>query len=223
MPTALWFIETAAKHGNLVYYMSQAGTAPMTEDGPWGDATKGYCAGLCVRWIRLCYQDQDFAAVGGYNYGGVPVKFFNGTEWQAVQYQNKLRQYFMAVQPDPMTEAQYALGLGQMFLASELREQGAGPATGTKLCRILKQSYGCYLVSLRGERTGHAIAMRHARPPNGKGPGVLHVFDPNCGHFAWQLPAAQWPTILDGFLSCNGYNKDYKKTYVIGRASPPLY
>jgi hypothetical protein len=31
----------------------------MTQPGPWGTATTGYCAGLCIYWVSLCYAGKD--------------------------------------------------------------------------------------------------------------------------------------------------------------------
>ena len=222
MPDATWFATNAAQYGNLVYFMSQGNTDPISVDGPWGDVSNGYCAGLAVRWIRLAYEGRDFEGQPGYNFDGVEVRYFNGTDYQAVLYQNKIRQFIQAVETDVRMRATYALGLAQMLLTAELVEERTGAATGNRLTRILKQSYGCYYVALRAAKSGHAIAMRHARPPKG-GPGFLHIFDANAGHFAWQLPVAEWPTIIDGYLHCLGYKSIYKERYLIGRAQPPIY
>jgi hypothetical protein len=221
LPDNIWFATNAAQYGNLVYFMDQRLTDPMASDGPWGDVSGGYCAGLAVRWVRLAYEGRDFEGKPGYNFGGVPVRYFNGTDYQAVLYQNQMRQYSDAVDADLRMRITNALRLAQMVLGAELFEDRPVAATGTRLTRILKQSYGCYYVSLRATTSGHAIAMRHARPPKG-GPGFLHIFDANAGHFAWQLPVADWPTIIDGYLSCMGYNKDFKERYLIGRAQPPI-
>ena len=223
MLDARWFAKNSAQYGNLVYWMDQSYTAPIAQDGPWGDVSGGYCAGLVVRWIRLAYAGKDFVGEPGYLLDEVKIRYFNGTDYQAVLYQNKLTQYFDAVKPDKISQVKYTLGLAQMLLASELMEHRNQAASGQLLTRILKQSYGCYYISLVGKGVGHAIAMRHAKSPNGKGPGVLHIFDPNNGHYAWQLQAADWPTIIDGFFRCTGYQKKYTSSYLIGRATPPIY
>jgi hypothetical protein len=218
-----WFSGNAAKFGNLVYFMNQSWTDPLAQDGPWGDVSGGYCAGLTVRWIRLAYAGKDFVGKPGWTIGGQAAPWFNGTDYQAVIYQNKLIQYFKATLPSGKLQSQYALGLGQMLLAADLLEEASAQVTGAKLYRIAKQSYGCFYIGLAGQKGAHALALRHARPPSGKGPGVLHIFDANYGHFAWQVASSSWTQILDSYLHYSGYGKKYSTYYVIGRATPPIY
>ena len=122
MPDRIWFATNAAQYGNLVYFMNQSITDPIAMDGPWGDVSGGYCAGLAVRWIRLAYEGRDFEGQPGYNFGGVQVRFFSGTDYQAVLYQNKIAQFAQAVETDVRMRATYALGLAQMLLTAELVE-----------------------------------------------------------------------------------------------------
>lgn len=221
MPSLSWFATNAARDGRLVYYMDQSSTAPLDQPGPWGDIDEGYCASLAVRWIGLAYRGRDFPAEPGYNFDGVSLRWFKGTDYQATIYQNRLNDFFKATNPDRRTRVQYALGLGQTMLGSDLVETSTSPVTASRLLRIVRQSYGCYYVSLGGPDWGHAIALRHARPPNGKGSGVLHIFDANSGHFAYQMPSAGWDIILDHFLDFGEYNKD-STGYCVARATPPV-
>ncbi len=223
MPDMDSFVGSAARHGHLVYWMNQSLTDPIAQDGPWGNVSDGYCAGLAVRWIRLAYQGTDYKGAPGYVVGGEKVKWFNGTDWQATVYQNKIEMFNNAVHPTAPQRIAYALGLAQMFLASDLQEDANTRPTGQKLARIVKQSYGCYYVSLRGTEWAHAIAMRHAKPPGAKGPGVFQIFDSNHGHFAWQIKSADWAQIIDSYFYFSGYDKDYRAAYTIGRATPPIY
>lgn len=223
MPSMDVFIGSAAKHGNLVYYMNQSDTAPLNQDGPWGNIGGGYCAGLTVRWLRLTYLGTDFPCEPGFRYLGEKIRYFNGTDWQATAYQNKIFEYSKAASPTAAMRVQYALGLAQMLLAKDLLEDvGTTGATGARLFRILKQSYGGYYVSMRSKTEGHAIGMRHGKPLGGKGPGVLHIFDPNYGHFAWPIASSQWAKIIDSYLYFTGYAKDLGDAYTIGRATPPI-
>ena len=96
-----------------------------------------------------------------------------------------------------------------MLTAEPLKEH-TGAAAGTRLTRILKQSHGCCCGSLREVTSGHAIAMCHTRPSRG-GPGFLHILDASAGHFAWQLPVAEWSTIIDGYLYRMGYGGRFRE------------
>lgn len=214
-------LQEAAQKGVLVYYMSQSLTAPMAEDGPWGDVANGYCAGLSVRWIKLAYAGKDFIPSPA-SLGDVPIQYFNGTDWQATVYQTMLSNYYAAGNKETISQAAYALSLAQMQLGSELREMAPVRATGERLSRVVAKSYGCYWVTLKGPKGSHAIALRHARPSSGSGPGELHIFDPNYGHFMWQAKAATWPGIIDWFLGATDYWTKYTSRYLIARVTPPV-
>ena len=222
MPTdTKHMIQQCAHNGTLVYYMDQSDTAPLAEPGPWGAIQDGYCAGLTVRWIRLTYAGRDFVS-GNSNWGGVAMQYFNGTDWQATVYQNKLNTYVGATDTTRPVRTQYALGLAQMMLGDIQEGSESAPANGARLTRVISKSYGNYYTSLGGPDGNHAIAFRHARPASGKGPGEFHIFDPNYGHFMWNAPASAWPTIIDWYLLTTDYKKDFPSAYFITRATPPV-
>src|SRR6478736_9304078 len=76
-------IQTNAKNkGCLIFAINQSSTPPMTEDGPWGDVTHGYCLGLSANWISLAYKGSDFPTVGD---------VCNNPPWQATMAQNLAR------------------------------------------------------------------------------------------------------------------------------------
>jgi hypothetical protein len=216
-----FFIAANARSGNLIYGMSQAMADPIVQDGPWGDVRGGYCAGLAVRWMRLAYQGKDYVGQPGFSVRGASLNWFNGNDWQATIYQNKLEMYRSATNATRLQQAGYALGLGQMFLSPDLREDTSSRVNGQKLARVVKQSYGCYYVVLTGGNSAHAVAMRHAKPPNGKGAGVLHIFDANSGHYAWQTTASNWAGLIEAFLYFSDYDYKYPMGYLIGKATPP--
>ena len=138
------------------------------------------------------------------------VQFCNGTDYLAVLYQNKIGQFAQVVETDVRMWTCYAPRPAQILLTAEPLKEHTGAATGTRLTRILKQSHGCCCGSLREATSSHAIAMRHARPSKG-GPGFLHILDANAGHFGWQLPVAEWPTIIDGYLYHMGYGGRFRE------------
>lgn len=214
-------VKEAAQNGTLVYYMNQKSTVPMKQPGPWGNLAGGYCGGLTVRWIRLAYAGRDYPTTQK-ELEGVPYRCFEGSDWQATVYQNKLDDYVGSSEVDLATQGQYTLALAQMQLGTELREAGNCVANGQRLSRVLAKSYGCYWVGLMGATTAHAVAMRHARPSSGSGPGELHIFDPNYGHFMWQARAATWPGIIDWYLGMTDYWKEFTSNYLIARATPPV-
>lgn len=212
-------IKDAARNGTLVYYMNQSFTAPIEQPGPWGRVQGGYCAGLTVRWMRLTYAGRDYPTIPA-NYDGVPFQYFNGTDWQATVYQNKMSDALSGT-TNIAAWGEYVLGLAQMQLGTELREQSKSKVSGEKLTRVVKKSYGCYWVHLCG-KNAHAFALRHARPSSGSGPGEFHIFDPNYGHFCWVAPSATWAGIADWYLEATDYAKTYSSEYLIARATPPI-
>jgi hypothetical protein len=225
MPDFSWFVANCAKHGRLRYYMNQSNTDPLQQPGPWGAITEGYCAGLSLRWVQKIAAGTDFQPDASGSYHGETFRWFKATDWQATVLQAKIRQYHEAAKPGVVERIQYAAGLVEMEMSRQLFADEALPPTGARLTKVVKQSYGNYYVSLRGSSAkdghyGHAIALRHGKPPGGKGAGVFHIFDPNSGHFAWQVEAAQWAQIVDLYLYFRGYDKDYKDRYVIARLNP---
>jgi len=225
MPTDIkYLVKECAKIGTLVYYMNQSYTDPLSEEapGPWGGGSisNGYCAGLTVRWIRLTYAGKDFVP-GNANWDGVPLRFFNGTDWQATAYQNRLKDYTAGNSTTRLGRTQFTLGLAQMMVGELQEGSESMPANGQRLARVIAKSYGNYYTSLGGNGS-HAIAFRHARPKSGSGPGEFHIFDPNVGHFMWNAKGATWPGIIDWYLQGVGYTKDFDKAYFITRATPPV-
>lgn len=217
-----YMVQECAKIGTLVYYMNQSDTAPLSEPGPWGNITNGYCAGLTVRWIRLAYAGKDYVPHGA-SWDGVDMPYFDGTDWMATAYQNKMKDLSAQGGTTRASRADYTLSLAQMQLGTELREGSEStPATGDRLSRVIAKSYGCYYTSLGGADSSHAIAFRHARPKSGSGPGEFHIFDPNTGHFMWIARAATWAGIIEWYLRTTGYKNDFNTAYLIGRATPPV-
>lgn len=213
-----------ARKGTLIYFMSQWATSPVKPGGKWGDLSGGYCAGLTVRWVRLAYAGRDYKTVSA-EAAGVPLNCYNGTDGQAASYQARMRDAAIArgdATPAPSWIAEYTLGLAQMKLGTELREEGTGKPTGARLTQVVKRSYGCYWVHLEGPDSSHVLAFRHARPSSGSGPGEFHIFDANYGHFMWQAPAATWAGIVDWFLAATGYGSAYGSNWLVGRVTPPV-
>lgn len=216
-----YMVQECAKIGTLVYYMNQSNTDPLTEPGPWGTIDSGYCAGLTVRWIRLTYAGKDFVPVE-MSWGGVPLQYFNGTDWLATVYQNRLRDYGANNTTTRVGRVQFALSQAQMMVGELNEGSESAAANGERLARVIAKSYGNYYASLVGPKSSHAIAFRHARPKSGSGPGEFHIFDPNVGHFMWNARGATWPGIIDWYLQSVGYKDKYTKAYLIARATPPV-
>ncbi|MCY7318682.1 MAG: hypothetical protein LH617_08125, partial [Ramlibacter sp.] len=88
--------------------------------------------------------------------GGIRLEWCADEGWNTRAA--SLEYAYDAVKPDRISGLKYSLGLAQMLLASELTEIRNEAANGHRLTRILKQSYGCYYVSLFAKGFGHGIA-----------------------------------------------------------------
>lgn len=214
-------LKRCALEGELVYYMNQAYLPPCDEVGPWGDVQEGYCAGLSVRWMRLAYAGRDFPTRSG-EWGGVAMDVFQGSDWQATAYQNKLNSFAAAGGTTRESRARYVTGLAQMKLDSNLIQLKTGRPSGAQLASVLLRSYGCYYVSLGAPDYNHAIALRHARPSKGGTSGELHIFDANVGHLIFATPSSYWAATIDWYFQLTGYGEEYTKENLISRVTPPI-
>jgi len=178
-------VADARKAGELVYEFDQGKSPVMTQPGPWGDAYSGFCAGMAMKWLALRRQGTDFAHDQGAQWLSMP--HWHATRDQNVyedsDYNTALRAYGLHVASTPL--------------------QWVGSPNGSRLRQIAQGSPGLYLVRLRREGGGHAVAIDSEK-------GVYRFMDANFGHFAFKKPERfeQW---LVEFLAQSGYAKRYTK------------
>lgn len=190
---------TARSRGTLVFAMRQAETPPMTQPGPWGLSSSGYCRGLAALWASYCYKGKTFPVDSS--------KVCDNPPWQATMSQT--------VGTDAMTAGVWTSGWQasvealQMSLSGGLRAWRDTHPTPDFIYSIVTKAYGCYGVRL--ERTGgaHAIALRHGKDNR------MHLFDANYGHFA-VTDHTLLKDFLRWYLAETGYVSLYTKTGVVG-------
>ncbi len=186
-------IESDARHkGELEYSFDQSESAVMTQPGPWGNAYSGYCAGLAMKWInlRLAGKDYPFDAKTR-TLGDLP-------HWHATRDQNVYE------------DADYATALDNYGLEADFttHHRVGGPDAGW-LRQIAEHAAGCYLISLRRDGGGHAVAMQS--DPIKK---TYRFFDANYGHFVLK-GADRFQVFLTDYLLRSNYKTRYsKETFV---------
>ena len=196
--------RTARTKGSLVFAMRQSQTPAMTQPGPWGTSTDGYCIGLACTWISWCYAGKSFPVDGD--------KVCDNPPWQSTMSQTMSD----ATNAKAWTDFwKVATGPFQCTPSDGLRAWRDTNPTADFIYSIVTKAYGCYGVTLKREGGAHAIALRHGQDNR------MHVFDANNGHFA-----VRDHTLLKAFLSWflveTGYDTRYDKgTGVIG-IRPPI-
>lgn len=199
-------LQTAAKaKGQLVFAMRQSQTPAMTQPGPWGTSTDGYCIGLAAAWISFCYAGKTFPVDGS--------KVCDNPPWQSTWAQTlsdgtaatKWLDYWKS-----------AISPFKMRLSDGLRARRDTMLTGAFIHSIVTQAYGCYGVTVTGTGGSHAVALRHGRDNR------MHFFDANFGHFAVS-DHTKLKSFLDGYWRDSGYANNFLESTVatIG-VRPPI-
>ena len=186
-------IESEARQkGELEYSFDQSESAVMTQPGPWGEAYSGYCAGLAMKWIALRLEDEDYEFdVKSRKLGDLP-------HWHATRDQNVYE------------DADYDTALAAYGLKTGAKtfHRIGGPNAGG-LRQIAEAQAGCYLIRLRRDGGGHAVAMQ-----SDMGRKVFRFFDANYGHFVLKS-ALRFQIFLNDFLHRSNYQTRYsKETFV---------
>ena len=177
---------TARQKGQLVFAMRQSQTPAMTEYGPWGTSTDGYCIGLAATWISFCYEGKAFPVDGS--------KICHNPPWTATLAQT-LSDKTSAT--DWLDYWKAATSPFQMRLSDGLRAKRNTPFTGVFVHSIVTKAYGCYGITITGKAGAHALAMRHARDNR------MHFFDSNFGHFS-VANHTRLKDLLDWFWKASG-------------------
>jgi len=199
-------LQTEAKaKGQLVFAMRQNQTPAMTQPGPWGTSTDGYCIGLAAAWISLAYQGKNFPTDSN--------KVCDNPPWQSTMGQtvsdttpakNLTDRWVAAIIPFQMT------------LSDGLHAKRATMLTGNFIHSIVTQAYGCYGVTVSGTGGAHAVALRHARD------NKMHFFDPNYGHFVVS-DHTKLKGFLDWYWKASGYDTNFLESAVrINGVRPPI-
>ena len=183
--------RTARTRGQLVFAMRQSQTPAMTQPGPWGTSTDGYCIGLAAMWISRCYAGKTFPVDGD--------KVCDNPPWQSTMSQTLSDATAAASWIDFWKAATEPLQLG---LSDGLRARRATNPTADFIYSIVTKAYGCYGVTLQRSGGAHAIALRHGRDNR------MHLFDANNGHFAVR-DHTLLKSFLTWFLSTTGYDTRY--------------
>ena len=195
---------TAKTNGQLVFAMDQAQTPAMTQPGPWGSSTDGYCIGLAATWIAWAYAGKSFPVDGN--------KVCDNPPWQSTMGQTLSD----AVARTDWTDGwKAATGAFQMTLSDGLRAFRTGKPTAVFLYSIVVMAYGCYGITLRRNGGAHAIALRHGRDNR------MHLFDANYGHFAVR-DHTQLRPFLTWYLDKSGYGNRYQESTGIVGVKPPI-
>jgi hypothetical protein len=182
---------TAKTNGHLVFAMDQAQTPAMTQPGPWGSSTDGYCIGLAAIWISLRYAGKSFPVDA--------AKVCDNPPWQATMSQTMADAAARTVWTDGWKTA---VAPFQMTPSDGLRALRGTKPTADFLHSIVTKAYGCYGITIRGDDGAHAIAMQHGRDNR------MHLFDANYGHFA-----VRDHTVLKAFLTWYLTTSDYAAQY----------
>jgi Yersinia/Haemophilus virulence surface antigen len=196
--------KEAKTKGNLVFAMDQAQTPVMTQPGPWGTSTDGFCLGLAAQWMFYCYQKKTFPVDGSQVCESPPWQSTLSQSLAAVSV-NKGWVDFWTASAAPF----------QMTVSDGLRATRNTPPTAAFLHSIVIMAYGCYGVTLQAADGSHAIALRHA-PDN-----RMHLFDANYGHFSVRDHTLLKP-FLAWYLKKSGYDTEYgESTHILG-VRPPI-
>lgn len=187
--------QAAQQVGILLYGMDQSQTPAMTQPGPWGAATTGYCAGLAMRWIALRYAGYD------YRYDR-NTKIAANPDWQATRDQNIYENVFFApggrTFPDDYKPAfgQYGLKLNMGRVTRATTRM-----TGVMLRRAGEAGIGCYFIVITGKGGGHGVAMQNM------GNAGWRFFDANFGSFHLS-DAPAFEAFIDWFMVRSGYMRN---------------
>jgi len=197
--------NTAKAKGELVFAMRQSQTPAMTQTGPWGTSTDGYCIGLAATWISFCYAGKTFPVDG--------TQVCDNPPWNATLSQTLSDTTNAAKWLDYWTSA---ISPFQMRLSDGLRAQRATMLTGNFIHSIVTKAYGCYGVTVSGTGGVHAVALRHGRDNR------MHFFDANFGHFAVR-DHTKLKAFLDWFWVASGYANNFlEKSVAIVGIRPPI-
>ena len=196
--------NTAKGKGQLVFAMRQDQTPAMTQPGPWGTSTSGYCLCLVAAWISHAYAGKNFPMDAS--------KVCDNQPWQATWGQtlsettnakNWVDQWVSGISPF------------QMSVSDGLRERRNTNPTASLLHSMAITAYGCYAVTLVRTGGAHALGLRHGRDNR------MHLFDPNYGHFA-----VHDHTLLKAFitwyLGVTGYGARYDAATCVIGIRPPI-
>jgi hypothetical protein len=187
--------QAALRAGVLVYAMDQSNTPALTQPGPWGAVSGGYCAGLAMRWIALRYAAYDYPYNRKTHLAEIP-------DWQATRDQNVLVDVYAGKFPDDYKTnfAQYGLKLN-----SGMVTMTKAAMSGAALRRAGAGKEGCYFIVIRGRaqrpqdpNPAHAVAMQNM------GAAGWLFFDANFGEFRFQ-DAAAFEAFIGWFMRESGY------------------
>ena len=199
-------LQTSAKaKGHLVFAMRQSQTPAMTQPGPWGTSTDGYCIGLASAWISFCYAGKTFPVDSS--------KVCNNPPWQSTWAQTLSDGTAAVNWLDFWTSAIIPF---KMRLSDGLRARRETMLTGAFIHSIVTQAYGCYGVTVTGTGGSHAVALRHGRDNR------MHFFDANFGHFVVS-DHTKLKSFLDGYWKDAGYASNFlESTVAILGVRPPI-
>ncbi len=185
-------LQTTAKaRGLLVFAMDQSQTPVMTQPGPWGTSTTGYCIGLAATWISYCYTGKSFPVDGS--------SVCDDPPWKSTWAQNLSDDTAAAKWLDYWTSAISPFNMG---LSDGLKAFRSTMLTGAFIRSVAAQAYGCYGITVTGTGGSHGIALRHARDNR------MHFFDANFGHFAVR-DHTQLAPFLDWYWTASGYGPNF--------------
>lgn len=229
--------QWARDNGLLVYGFSQAESPVVTEPGPWGggDTSSGYCAGLALKWLQLRSRGRDF------HFDPKTLTARKIGHWEAIKLHNIAKdvhdglstQIVKDTQYDQMTKAERKhskpLVVGLILaavhhkVASDELRMHVDPARvrgypGTIKAALLVQQIssppGLYMVEMRSDRAGHAMAV-HSAPESG-GDISFRLFDANYGHFHCAT-AAVFHSFMSIYLTRTNYFMMFRANWNICR------
>ena len=205
--------RTADTKGELIFAMDQSQTPAMTQPGPWGTTSAGYCLGLAATWISYGYEGKSFPVDGN--------KVCDNPPWRSTLAQT------LAVDSKATAtkwEDYWATAAKafNMRVSDGLRAKRETMLTGNFIHSIVTKAYGFYGVTVTGtggedgKTITHAVALRHGRDNR------MHFFDANFGHFAVK-DHTKLKAFMDWFWKESGYDTNYlEKTVGIVGIRPPI-
>jgi len=196
--------RTARTNGQLVFAMDQAQTPVMTQPGPWGTSTDGYCIGLAATWISYCYAGKSFPVDSN--------KVCDNPPWRSTLSQTMSDAAVRTIWTDGWKAATEPF---QMTPSDGLRGFRNSAVTSTFVYAMVTQAYGCYGVTMRRSGGAHAIALRHGRDNR------MHLFDANYGHFA-VADHTRLRDFLRWYLTTSGYGARYDESCGVVGVRPPI-
>lgn len=197
--------KTAKANGNLVFAMRQNQTPAMTQPGPWGTSTDGYCIGLAAAWISYCYAGKTFPVDAN--------KVCDYPPWQSTWGQTLSDRTKTVNWLDYWTSA---ISPFQMRLSDGLRARRETMLTGSFVHSIVTKAYGCYGVTVTGSGGSHAVALRHGRDNR------MHFFDANYGHFVVS-DHTKLKAFMNWYWKASAYDASFlESTCAIVGVRPPI-